>query len=151
MSEPSELIKAARHAWQTEHNEERAQALAKTIISDHPKSPEADAARALLENMSTGKAQSPTGVEAPAKSRLKPKKTTEMVGIGCVVQGLGLVMPFLGYTIAGVTGAVVGIFLLIPLLIIGGRQAIKWICPNCNNPIASKQVKVCPACHAQFV
>ena len=75
------------------------------------------------------------------KSTASIKSKSEFVGMGCLVQliGLGVIWVF-------PVGTVVGIL----LLIIGGRMAIKLICSQCGNPVTNKQVKICPSCQAAF-
>ena len=81
---------------------------------------------------------------------LRPKKKSELVGIGCLVQGVGLLSPFILYEVIGSMGIAVGLVLMIVLLLIGSRMALKWICPECKNPLASKDVMVCPSCRVEF-
>jgi len=81
---------------------------------------------------------------------LRPKKKSEVVGVGCLVQGIGLVAPFFLYELMGYDGVVIGLLLMVVLLLIGSRMALKWICPACGNPVAFKNVKVCPSCRAEF-
>lgn len=68
------------------------------------------------------------------------KKKTEVVGIGCLVQGLGLVLCFLFFPIGLIAGLIV--------LVIGGRMAIKLVCSACGNKLEDKEVKICPVCKA---
>jgi len=81
---------------------------------------------------------------------MKPKKKSEIVGIGCLVQAIGLLMPFVGYQLAGQVGVILGCLIALGFLMVGSRMALKWVCPECLNPVASKSVKICPACHANF-
>jgi hypothetical protein len=81
----------------------------------------------------------------------KPIRKSELAGVGCLVQGVGLLMPFLLGAIAGSAGAGLGVILLVVLLVAGSRMALKWICSNCRNPLAGKGVRLCPTCGANFV
>jgi hypothetical protein len=81
---------------------------------------------------------------------LRPKKKSELVGVGCLVQGAGLLSPFVLYEVVGTIGIVAGVVLMVVLLLIGSRMALKWICPACANPLASKDVMVCPSCQVEF-
>ncbi len=81
---------------------------------------------------------------------MRPKKKGEVVGSGCLVQAIGLLMPFVGYELAGLMGAILGSLIALGFLLVGSRMALKWVCPECRNPVASKSVKVCPACQARF-
>lgn len=69
------------------------------------------------------------------------KTKSEFIGVGCLVQFVGLVLLFFFPV-----GTIMGVF----LLIIGGRLAIKNICSECGNNVANKKVKVCPSCQATF-
>ena len=80
----------------------------------------------------------------------KRVKKSEVAGVGCVIQGLGLIAPFVLGALLGVFGAVIGVVLLLVLFSLGSTKATKWICGNCKNPIASKEVTVCAACRAQL-
>lgn len=72
----------------------------------------------------------------PPTARIRRK--VEMVGAGCLVQGLGILLCFVAFPI----GLIVGII----LLLIGGRMAIKYVCGSCGNKIADIDVKICPVC-----
>jgi predicted phage tail protein len=78
------------------------------------------------------------------------EKQSEFIGVGCVIQGLGLLAPFVLGAILGIFGVVVGVLLLVVLFFVGSARATKWICGNCRNPLASKEVTVCAACRAQL-
>jgi len=69
------------------------------------------------------------------------KKKGEFIGMGCLVQALGLAICFLG----GSIGIVIGII----VLIIGGRMAIKYVCSDCRNKVV-KGSRICPACKANL-
>ena len=86
--------------------------------------------------------------EQPLKA--KREKRTEFAGVGCLIQGLGLIAPFVLGALMGIVGVVIGIVMLFVLLGIGSAKATKWICSNCKNPIASNEVTVCSACHARL-
>lgn len=83
-------------------------------------------------------------------NEMKPKKKGEIVGVGCLVQAIGLLMPFIGYELAGVIGAFLGCLIALGFLLVGSRMALKWVCPECRNPVASSAVKVCSVCHTRF-
>jgi len=78
------------------------------------------------------------------------EKRSEIAGVGCVIQGLGILAPFILGALLGVFGALVGLILLVVLFFVGSAKSRKWICGNCKNPIASKEVTVCGACRAQL-
>ena len=81
---------------------------------------------------------------------MSPEKKGELVGPGCLVQAIGLLMPFIGHKLGGGVGVILGILLALGFLLVGSRMAIKWVCPKCRNPLASKSVKVCPTCQSIF-
>lgn len=75
------------------------------------------------------------------KPFMRPVSKCEFAGVGCVVQGLALIVIWF---------FPIGTLLGIGLIILGSIMSKKWICPQCKNPLASKDVKVCPACQASF-
>ena len=66
-------------------------------------------------------------------------KRAEFAGTGCLIQFIGLVLCFT------LIGAIIGI----PLLIYGGRAAIKKECSECGNRLEGKP-KICPVCKSHF-
>ena len=84
------------------------------------------------------------------------ERVSSFVGVGCLLQAVGLLAPFFLYAIfaavaglaAGAIGAVAGLVLLPVLFVVGSRKASSWRCGNCKNPLASKDVRLCPVCHA---
>ena len=78
------------------------------------------------------------------------EKRSEVAGVGCVIQGLGILAPFVLGALLSVFGVVIGLILLVVLFFVGSAKSRKWVCGNCKNPIASKEVTVCGACRAQF-
>ena len=74
-------------------------------------------------------------------------KTNEMMGKGCVVQAVALVLPFLG-ALGGAIGIFIGIIAAVAVFIQGSRMSVVWKCGNCKNPLAGHDVTVCPACRA---
>jgi hypothetical protein len=81
---------------------------------------------------------------------IEKKSKNELMGKGCLVQGLGLLMPFIFGAIADDTGIVIGIILLLVLLVVGSRMSTKWLCEACMNPLPNKEVKMCPTCKENF-
>lgn len=71
-------------------------------------------------------------------------------GTGCLVQGAGILLGGLIFFFIPVAGRVLGPLVAIALLWSGSRQALKYDCGHCHNPIASIRVRVCPSCHAQL-
>jgi hypothetical protein len=78
----------------------------------------------------------------------KRERVTSFVGVGCLIQAAALFAPFVLYVVAGVLGAAFGAVLMIVLFVIGSNKAISWRCGGCKNPVASKDVAVCPVCRA---
>ena len=78
------------------------------------------------------------------------EKRTEFAGVGCVIQGLGIIAPFVLGALLDVLGAVIGIVFLVVLFFVGSAKATKWVCGNCKNPLASKEVTMCAACGARL-
>ena len=78
------------------------------------------------------------------------ERKSEFAGVGCVIQGTGLIAPFVLGALLGPFGVVIGLVLLLVLFFLGSAKATKWICGNCKNPIASKEVTICAACRARF-
>ena len=72
--------------------------------------------------------------------RAKKRRKSEFAGSGAAVQAIGVLLCFT------VVGAIIGI----PLLIIGGRMALKLICSHCGNQ-TTKEAKICSTCGARFV
>jgi uncharacterized membrane protein len=78
------------------------------------------------------------------------EKRSEVAGVGCLIQGLGLLAPFVLGALLGIIGGAIGLVLLLVMFFVGSAKATKWICGNCKNPIASKEVTVCAACRARL-
>ena len=68
------------------------------------------------------------------------QKKNEIIGVGCLVQGIGLLVIIFGFF------WIFPIFIGIILLVIGSRMAVKYVCPQCKNPLAGKDVRICPVC-----
>jgi hypothetical protein len=79
----------------------------------------------------------------------KREKATQFVGVGCLIQAIGLPAPFIGL-LAGVPGFIAGLILMLILFFVGSSKSVSWRCGNCKNPIANAQVKLCPTCKAQL-
>lgn len=99
-----------------------------------------------------------TEAEPPNQLVARREQVGSFIGVGCFLQGLGLLSPFIGYAVgswalgvlAGIIGAVIGLFMLLVLLVVGSRKALSYRCGNCKNPLASAAVKLCPVCRAQM-
>ena len=73
-------------------------------------------------------------------------KKGEFIGVGALVQALGLLVLILG----GVMFNVIVLILGLVFLIIGSRLAIKTVCSNCRVKLTDNKGKVCPACRCHF-
>jgi hypothetical protein len=78
------------------------------------------------------------------------ERVVQFAGVGCAIQGLGILAPFVLSAFAGTIGAAIGVLLLIVLLFVGGAKASTWRCGNCKNPIAEADVRLCPVCKARL-
>lgn len=83
-------------------------------------------------------------------SSARRERVTHFMGKGCLIQGAGLLAPFVLGAFLGFIGVVSGILLLVVLFHVGSTAAITWRCGACRNPLASKAVLICPTCHAVF-
>jgi hypothetical protein len=86
-----------------------------------------------------------SGVPVTAKKKVK----YEMAGIGCVVQGFGLVFLIGGF-FGGSMGIMLGIFIGLMLLVAGSQLSKKTICSACGNKVPEKTSLMCPTCKATF-
>jgi hypothetical protein len=69
----------------------------------------------------------------------------EPVGMGAVLQAVCL-LCLLSLALGSV-----GLFLVgLPLIMIVWLMVIKYVCPKCKNPVASNEVRLCPACSAKL-
>jgi hypothetical protein len=73
-----------------------------------------------------------------------------MFGVGCLVQALSLAVGFVIGALGGAAGIVLGIIVALAGLGWGSQLAVVWLCGNCKNKLASRNVKVCPACSARL-
>ena len=79
------------------------------------------------------------------------KKGSSIVGIGCAIQGLGLLCFVLGiYIIKTVVGPVILAALGVWLLFYGSRKASWFECSACGGKLAHGRVSLCPHCRSTF-
>jgi hypothetical protein len=81
----------------------------------------------------------------------KIKRRTSMGGVGCLLQGLGLV-SFVGavMTIPTVIGPIVFGVLGVWLLFYGSAKS-QWLeCSDCGSKVRSKRLRLCPDCNSEF-
>ena len=92
----------------------------------------------------------------PQELIAKRERVSSFVGAGCLIQAAGFLAPLVLYWVFGfiagasgqMFGLVIGLILLAVMFIYGSRKASLWRCGNCKNPIASKDVNMCPVCRA---
>lgn len=77
-------------------------------------------------------------------------KKTQFAGAGAAVQLMGVALAVVGALYFGDTGLVVGGVAGLLLLVIGSNMSKAFLCSECRNPVASKAVRLCPACKAEF-
>jgi hypothetical protein len=68
------------------------------------------------------------------------------MGVGCVIQGFGLLLPVAGFLVMGPLGLLLGGAACVILLLLGSSKSIRFVCGHCANPVYGQNVKVCPAC-----
>lgn len=99
-------------------------------------------------------AQVQTPVSPPIPTMETPTaikiRASEFVGVGCFIQGVGILCPFVGFMFAWVPGAVFGLLAGLGLLLAGGRKAIVWKCGACMNRLSDGDIRVCPVCKASL-
>jgi DNA-directed RNA polymerase subunit RPC12/RpoP len=89
----------------------------------------------------------------------KKKVAKDKVGLGCFLQGTGLLAgllalwPVFGSLLGAITvwPVIVGLFLGVGLLYLGGNisQAKLLICSNCGNQVI-ESASICPVCNNRF-
>lgn len=114
------------------------------------------------EPRSSAQAQAPAAL-SDVPLRVQRERVSHIMGVGCLIQGLGLLSPFVcawlfgivgmmfgvgGGVMFGVVGGVLGVVLLVILFFVGSAQATSWRCGACKNPLASQDVTICPVCKA---
>lgn len=70
------------------------------------------------------------------------KKKSEIIGVGSLVQGVGLILCFIWFPFGLLFGMV--------FIVVGGRMSRKLTCSVCGNRIESKDVRICPVCKSVF-
>ena len=74
------------------------------------------------------------------------EKNFDVSAVGCLIQGLGLLAPFVISVFLGFIGGAIGMVLLVVMFFVGAAKHTKWICSNCKNPVDSEEAAVCPTC-----
>ena len=75
---------------------------------------------------------------------------TEFAGVGCLLQGLGILAPIVLGIFAGTVGLGIGLVLFLVLFFFGSSKSKKWRCGNCKNPLPGDEVSACPVCKARL-
>jgi hypothetical protein len=57
-----------------------------------------------------------------------------------LIQGVGLLVIIFGFWL------IFPIFIGLALIFVGGRMAIKYICPQCKNRLPGRGMTMCPVC-----
>ena len=78
----------------------------------------------------------------------KLEKRNEFAGRGTGLQILGVGVFLGGIVFLGYIGAILSLFIAVPLLIVGSARSQSWRCGVCRNPVDSKDVRICPHCQA---
>lgn len=79
----------------------------------------------------------------------KKKRITEFAGLGCVLQGIGILAAIIGGGL-GIVGGIIGGIALVVLFIVGSAKSQRWECGYCGHQLSAKSVTSCPACKSQF-
>lgn len=74
------------------------------------------------------------------------QRKSVFIGTGCVVQGIGIAIPFLGYHFAGTIGLMAGLVAAIFLVGIGSQMSVYWVCGSCGSRLAGKKSRMCSSC-----
>lgn len=85
-----------------------------------------------------------------ANKAARVRRRGSLVGGGCAIQGLGILLGALLLFMIPVVGWVLGPIVTLGMLMYGSRKAISYECSACKNPVASKRVLICPACQVSF-
>ncbi len=94
--------------------------------------------------------KAPSKIEPEIKNGEAVKKTS-MLGIGCLLQGVGLVLIIIGVVfILTIILPMVLIPVGIWFLIYGSMESSWYECSLCRTKLANKKVKICPSCNANF-
>jgi len=82
--------------------------------------------------------------ELPPGQIARIKRASEFAGLGCAIQGLGLLIIIVGFwnPILWIVGII--------LLLVGSAKSMHYVCGNCRNSLDSKHVTICPACHSHM-
>lgn len=120
-------------------------------LASHP--PFAEGLRRLAAAQGLPEMQKPDPVQLPSMPRPKAPivaASTSFAGTGCLVQGLGFVVApvvaWLAVLAVGPVGLAAGLLTVLGFLLAGRSVGQKLICGACQNPVTSREVRVCPTC-----
>ena len=99
------------------------------------------------------------GNATQVNDRFKPVRKTEFAGIGCVLQGAGILLLLFALPslfmhkqfIPNIDSTLLSVGMLIGGLLClhyGDKKASWYVCSNCGNRLPSKKVKKCLSCGA---
>lgn len=75
----------------------------------------------------------------------KPIRKTDSTA-GCGALAIAAVIGLLLSLLLGPTGMVLGVVILAGTMVASVGKGRTYLCGNCRNPLASAEVKLCPAC-----
>ena len=91
----------------------------------------------------------PSGALSVGSIAARKNKKSEVAGVGCVVQLIGLIILSCGLPL-GMGGLLFSVFLGLAVIILGGRMAYKYLCSHCGNRVQEKTARICASCGAHF-
>lgn len=74
----------------------------------------------------------------------------EFAGVGALIQAIAVIAAIGGFAVLGAVGGTVVLVLALALFVVGHAKSRRIVCSDCRNPLASDEVKVCPACKARL-
>lgn len=77
------------------------------------------------------------------------ERQNQFMGIGAGIQAAGVALFLLSLLVGG-NAPLFGFLIMIGMLIWGGVRSKVWLCGHCKNQLGSKEVRVCPSCHANL-
>jgi rRNA maturation endonuclease Nob1 len=81
----------------------------------------------------------PANVKPPQRAKIKTK--SDFAGVGCLIQGIGIVCLFF-FPVGTIIGVV--------LLLVGSMKSFYDVCSNCGQKLESRRVKQCAGCGSSF-
>lgn len=78
----------------------------------------------------------------------KMQRRTRRFGGGCLVQIIGLILWGVGAVVFDIVGLIAGFVVAVGFIVLGAAMAAYFSCGRCGNPVADKDVRMCPTCGA---